>query len=186
MARGDHGNARIAAHSLRSMAATVGAVQVSQAAAEVEAMLAASQAEQSAETLHLAERDAAFSSLAGRIRQILVAEAAQQAVTSAPVGESPSVDWASLLEMLDAGDVRAKSVLNQSRSALQSSWGRAGQDLLKAVDQYEFKEAATHLRELLGQQLDPMPTPPSGAPRQSSGSRSSAGSHGHRGTTPAG
>ena len=155
LSRGDQGNARLVAHSLKSMAATVGAVQVSQAAAEVEAMLALSQAELSTEMLHLAPRGTAFRSLASRILQIIDAEQLQYATTSAPQGDSASVEWASLLQMLDAGDVRAKSLINQSRSAFQSSFGRAGQALLQRVDQYEFKEAATDLRELLAQQPAP-------------------------------
>ena len=144
--------ARIAAHSLKSMAATVGAVHVSQAAGQVETMLASPQPELSAEALQLAERGAVFTALAGGILQILEAEVVKHAVPSAPDKDSYSADWAELLHMLDAADVRAKSLSNQLRAALQSSFGSAGQGLLQRVDQYEFKEAATQLRALLARQ----------------------------------
>jgi len=152
LAQGDRANARIAAHSFKNMAATVGAMHISHAVGEIESMLAASQTDISVQALQLGDRGAAFRDLSGRILQVLETEAAKQAIASSSDSDNPLADWPALLQMLDAGDVSAKSLLNQWRPALQSSFGSAGQPLLLSVDRYDFKEAATYLRELLVRQ----------------------------------
>lgn len=155
LARGDRDGARIAAHSLKSMAATVGAVQIRKDAAALEQTLAAapdaSGVALTAEGLDLPRVATAFHALAAQLLQILDAEGVPDAIEPAPDdgAAAQGTDWPALLELLDAGDVRAKAQLAPMRSALEARFGHSGLALLQSVDQYEFKEAAALLRQLL-------------------------------------
>jgi len=152
-AQGDLKGAHLSAHSLKSMAATIGATSLSRAAAEAEGWLALP--EQVPPTLadHLQEIAAEFERLANAVIQVLGSADTDPAgsVPSAQgsSGLDPAKQWEALLVMLENGDVGARRLIQQDQEALHRAFGAEAHRLKQQVDAYAFEEALTTLRKLL-------------------------------------
>ena len=148
LAAGDLPAARRAAHTLKGVAATLGAAHLREAAAALEATIAAMPAEAGTDAL-LPEARA----LGRDMRTLQAALAAILPSEDAPAPASPAIDWqrlgpviAELEALLAAADMRSVQHFRDHEAALRAAFGPAMDAVARGIDDFAFDEALDTLR----------------------------------------
>ncbi|GAB3362496.1 MULTISPECIES: response regulator [Giesbergeria] len=151
LAQGDHDTARRLAHSLRGLAATLGATALSQTAAELEQTLDVDVAPSQACVTEL------LASLQTQLRAVLeplsLWQAQHSRCQSAPTDDMAQGSEAAALQrlytLLDQDDPAALAYLDRHAAALSQRVGTNWPQLLSAVRQFDFSTAQTLLQSYL-------------------------------------
>jgi two-component system, sensor histidine kinase and response regulator len=138
----DRATAERTAHTLKSVAATIGATEIQELAGGIEDGLR--------DNKSVTDLQTALSILAPRLTRLLDALGKQLDVTpvatGSPGGEPSVAVCARLTRLLDAGDAQATELLRQHDALLRTSLGDAYPTVAAAVHAFDFEEALAILR----------------------------------------
>jgi two-component system sensor histidine kinase/response regulator len=147
---GDRLAARRAAHTLKGVAATLGAEPLRQAAAALEAAIPAAESEDAAAAATLLPQARA---LAAEIRAMQAALAGVLPGAEAAAAPAAAVDWAqlgpavaTLEELLAAGDMQSVQAFREREAALRGALGPALDAIARDIADFAFDEALAGLR----------------------------------------
>ncbi len=140
IAAGNHDETRLLAHSLKGVAANVGAASLSKAAARLEAASkTAAPVEEQLAMLH--QLDLTQARLLRALQDILPPPAAN--------GETADADWPALRALLDEleplleeANIEARTTCIAQAAALYAALGSLGHELVRHVEDFAFQEAA--------------------------------------------
>ena len=142
-AAGDLQAVHYIAHSLKGVAATLGAVRIQQLAAQAEA-----RAKQGADRSGLDDLAAELSELVTAIQAVLPAEPEQ--FQSSPVKDVDIVRINALLTRLEnllaSSDTEANDLAEESRDLLRQLFGDTAKVLERQIENYEYEDALATLR----------------------------------------
>ena len=144
---------KLSLHSLKSMAATVGAINIRDIAAESENALKESETAQEYIKNEIDRLFVIFQNLKANIDKILNFSENTKS-TKINIIENQDIihsqiDWQNLINLLENGDIRSKKFIQSSTNEFHLFFGHAANDLIRLVDAYEFKEGAQKLKALL-------------------------------------
>ena len=144
LAAGDWAEARRLAHSLKGVAATLGAVDIQAAAAAVERAIIEARAVEEIETL-LAPVERAQAALAGGMAGL--AAPCGETAPPPPPGERLETVLDDLERLLAEGNVDAASHVREHAASLAAALGTAAAALEEQVAAFDFEAALTTLRQ---------------------------------------
>ncbi|WAR46366.1 PAS domain S-box protein [Methylomonas rapida] len=145
-AAADYEEARRLAHTLKSVSATLGAGSVRAAAAELEQAILARR--EQADMERLAQK------LEDEYRRLAAAVLDLESLSAEAEVVPGELDWPKLdaiLDQLDAlleqGNVRSNEVFQEHAALLHAALGKLGQELERAIDNFDYPIALARLRE---------------------------------------
>lgn len=144
LADGDLQTAKRVAHSLKGVAATLGAVRVQTIAADIDFALREQRA--------VAEMESLLGALAGQLSNLIAglraSLPAEPMVVSDAADDGPRVDavLADLEELLSVDDMQASVVFRESAALLRGVLGKRMQVLAQRISQYDYPGALSYLR----------------------------------------
>ncbi len=158
LAQGDAVTAERLAHTLKGVAANIGATELQQAAAQLEHALRA-QLPPHVVATHLADSNTLLLALLAALRAQLEPVAAPQPVAQEPAAHSARSVVQQMLALLAQDDAEAADLLDAHRSLLQGALGAHYAPLADAMAAYDFQAALRTLQDATNAgPLDPTAT----------------------------